>query len=146
MMLFRFAAMFAGLAFISAAGRFLKLNPTAMALIFLIGVLFASAYWGLRYALVLSIVATAVFNFFFLPPIYTFTVADPQNWFALVAFLVTALVAGRLSERLRMEKLASQHRRHEVERLYALSQQLLTTETLISLLNTLPRIVAETFR
>jgi two-component system sensor histidine kinase KdpD len=133
------------LAALVAIGRYLKLNPTAMALIFLIGVLFASAYWGLRYALVLSIAATIVFNFFFLPPLYTFTISDPQNWFALVAFLVTALVAGRLSERLRKEKVASQHRRHEVERLYALSQQLLTTETLISLLNTLPRIIAETF-
>ena len=142
----RYGVIVVGLAIVVALGRSLDLNPTAVALIFLIGVLFASAYWGLRYALVLSIVATAVFNFFFLPPIYTFTVADPQNWFALVAFLVTALVAGRLSERLRMEKLASQHRRHEVERLYALSQQLLTTETLISLLNTLPRVVAETFR
>jgi len=143
---FRYVVILGALAVVVALGRYLRLNPTAMALIFLIGVLFASAYWGLRYALVLSIVATAAFNFFFLPPLYTFTIADPQNWFALMAFLVTALVAGRLSERLRKEKVASQHRRHEVERLYALSQQLLTTETLISLLNTLPRIVTETFR
>jgi two-component system sensor histidine kinase KdpD len=141
----RYVVIFVTLAIVVLLGRYLDLNPTAMALIFLIGVLFASAYWGLRYALVLSIAATAVFNFFFLPPLYTFTIADPQNWFALVAFLVTALVAGRLSERLRKEKVASQHRRHEVERLYALSQQLLTTETLSSLLNALPRIVAETF-
>ena len=86
--------MFAGLALLTAAGRYLDVNPTAIALVFLIAVLFASAYWGLRYAVVLSIVATACFNFFFLPPLYTFTIADPQNWIALVAFLVTALVAG----------------------------------------------------
>ena len=77
-------------------------NPT-IALLFLIAVLFASAYWGLRYAVVLSFVATAAFNFFFLPPLYTFTIADPQNWVALLAFLVTALVAGNLSERARRE-------------------------------------------
>ena len=137
--------MFAGLAVITAAGRYLDVNPTAIALVFLIAVLFASAYWGLRYAVVLSIVATACFNFFFLPPLYTFTIADPQNWVALVAFLVTALVAGNLSERARREADDAKRRRHEVERLYALSQQLLTTENLVSLLNALPNIVTDTF-
>jgi two-component system, OmpR family, sensor histidine kinase KdpD len=137
--------MFAGLAVLIALGRYLDVNPTAIALVFLIAVLFASAYWGLRYAVVLSIIATASFNFFFLPPLYTFTIADPQNWVALLAFLVTALVAGNLSERARREAEDAKRRRHEVERLYALSQQLLTTENLVSLLNALPKIVTETF-
>ena len=137
--------MFVGLAVLTAAGRYLDVNPTAIALVFLIAVLFASAYWGLRYAVVLSIVATVCFNFFFLPPLYTFTIADPQNWVALVAFLVTALVAGNLSERARREAEDAKRRRHEVERLYALSQQLLTTENLVSLLNALPNIVTDTF-
>ena len=59
----RYFAMFAGLAVLTAAGRYLDVNSTAIALVFLIAVLFASAYWGLRYAVVLSIVATASFNF-----------------------------------------------------------------------------------
>ena len=143
--LVRYVEMLLGLALIVVVGRYVHLNSTAVALVSLIGVLFASAYWGLRYALVLSLVATAAFNFFFLPPLYTFTIADPQNWFALFAFLVTALVAGNLSDRLRREMEESKQRRLEVERLYALSQQLLTTETLISLLNALPRIIANTF-
>src|SRR5215813_2420933 len=143
--LLRYVEMLLGLALIVVVGRYVHLNSTAVALFSLIGVLFASAYWGLRYALVLSLLATAAFNFFFLPPLYTFTIADPQNWFALFAFLVTALVAGNLSERLRREMEESKQRRLEVERLYALSQQLLTTETLISLLNALPRIIADTF-
>ena len=137
--------MFAGLAALTAAGRYLNVNPTAIALLFLIAVLLVSAYWGLRYAVVLSIVATAAFNFFFLPPLYTFTIADPQNWVALLAFLVTALVAGNLSERARREAEDAKRRRREVERLYALSQQLLTTENLVSLLNMLPKIVTDTF-
>jgi two-component system, OmpR family, sensor histidine kinase KdpD len=141
----RYVEMFAGLAAIIAAGRYLSVNPTAIALLFLIAVLLASAYWGLRYAVVLSIVATAAFNFFFLPPLYTFTIADPQNWVALLAFLVTALVAGNLSERARREAEDAKRRRHEVERLYALSQRLLTTENLVSLLNLLPKIITDTF-
>ncbi len=141
----RYVGMLAGLAAVVAAGRYLDLNPTAVAMIFLIAVLLVSAYWGLRYAVALSLVATAVFNFFFLPPLYTFTISDAQNWIALVAFLVTALVAGNLSERARREAEQSKQRRHEVEQLYALSQQLLTSEDLASLLNMLPRTIAETF-
>ena len=136
---------FVGLAAVTAIGGYLKLNPTVVALVFLIGVLFASAYWGLRVAVFLAVLATAAFNFFFLPPLYTFTIADPQNWFALAAFLVTALVASNLSERARREAEQAKQRRSEVERLYALSQQLLTAEDADSLLNSLPRIVAETF-
>jgi two-component system, OmpR family, sensor histidine kinase KdpD len=141
----RYLEMSAGLAGLIAAGRYLNVNPTAIAMLFLIAVLFASAYWGRHYALVLSVVATAAFNFFFLPPLYRFTIADPQNWVALVAFLVTALVAGNLSERARREAEDAKRRRREVERLYALSQQLLTTENLVSLLNLLPKIVTDTF-
>jgi two-component system sensor histidine kinase KdpD len=137
--------MFTGLAVLIAVGRYLDVNHTAIALLFLITVLLASAYWGLRYAVVLSVVATAAFNFFFLPPLYTFTIADPQNWVALVAFLVAALVAGNLSERARREAEDAKRRRREVERLYALSQQLLMTENLVSLLNMLPKIVTDTF-
>src|SRR5450755_2757863 len=137
--------MFTALAAVVLACRYLDLNPTAVALVFLIAVLLVSAYWGLRYAVVLSVAETAAFNFFFLPPLYTFTISDPQNWIALVAFLLTALVAGNLSERARSEAEQSKQRRHEVEQLYALSQQLLTSEDLASLLNMLPRTIAETF-
>jgi two-component system sensor histidine kinase KdpD len=112
---------------------------------FLVMVLLTSAYWGLRYALVMAVVATAVFNFFFLPPVGTFTIADPQNWVALFAFLVTALVASNLAERARREAEMAQQRRREVERLYALSQRLLASDNVLELLNTLPGYVQETF-
>jgi two-component system sensor histidine kinase KdpD len=137
--------MVAGLATAVATGRYVDLNPTAMAMIFLIAVLLVSAYWGLRYAVTLAFVATAAFNFFFLPPLYTFTISESRNWIALLAFLVTALVAGNLSERARSEAESAKQRRYEIERLYALSQQLLTTEDLASLLNMLPRTIGETF-
>ncbi len=123
----------------------LHVNQTTVALMFLVAVLLASAYWGLRYALVLAIGATAAFNFYFLPPIRTFTIADPQNWVALFAFLVTAVVASNLSERARREAEQSKQRRHDIERLYALSQRLLASENLLELMNSLPSYVQETF-
>jgi two-component system sensor histidine kinase KdpD len=121
------------------------MNPTTVALTFLLAVLVVSAFWGLRYSIFLAILATLAFNYYFLPPYGTFTIADPQNWIALVAFLVTALIASQLAEKARRQTLASTQRRKEIERLYGFSQQLLTTENLPELLNVLPRFVVEGF-
>jgi two-component system sensor histidine kinase KdpD len=112
---------------------------------FLVTVLLTSAYWGLRYAVVVAVGATAAFNFFFLPPFGTFTIADPQNWVALFAFLVTALVASNLAERARSEAEGAKQRRREVERLFGLSQQFLASENVLELLNALPKYVQEAF-
>ena len=141
----RYALAIAAIAVITAVGFKLHVNPTTIALMFLVAVLLASAYWGLRYAVVLAVGATGAFNFFFLPPIKTFTIADPQNWVALFAFLITALVASNLAERARREAEQSQQRRRDVERLYGLSQRLLASENVLELLNALPLYVQETF-
>jgi two-component system sensor histidine kinase KdpD len=141
----RYVSVFVAIGLITAIDFHLHVNPTTVALTFLIGVLLASAYWGLRYAAVLAIGATAAFNYFFLPPIRTFTIADPQNWVALFAFLVTALVASNLAERARREAEGAKQRRRDVERLYALSQRLLASDNVLELLNELPKYVQETF-
>ncbi|HEY8309022.1 MAG TPA: DUF4118 domain-containing protein, partial [Gemmatimonadaceae bacterium] len=81
--------------------RWVHVNPTTVALTLLLLILVLAAEWGLRYAVVVSVLATALYNFYFLPPAGTFTIADPQNWLALFAFLTTAIIASRLSERAR---------------------------------------------
>ncbi len=121
------------------------INPTTVALAFLLTVLVVSAYWGLRYSVVLAVVATLAFNFFFLPPYGTFTIADPQNWVALFAFLFTAIIASQLSERARREAANAIQRRRDVERLYAFSQRLLGTDNIAELLNAIPGHVCEIF-
>ena len=125
--------------------RLLPVNPTTVALTFLVAVLLTSAYWGLRLAAYIAFLATAAFNFFFLPPYGTFTIADSHNWIALLAFLVTALVASNLSERARREAEEAKNQRRNVERLYALSQQLLTVENVPELMNTIPGFVVGSF-
>lgn len=142
---FRYAFVAAAIGGVSALGFRLHVNQTTVALMFLVMVLLTSAYWGLRYAVVMAVVATAAFNFFFLPPVGTFTIADPQNWVALLAFLVTALVASNLAERARREAEHSRQRRREVERLYGLSQRLLTSENVLEMLNALPSYIQEIF-
>lgn len=125
--------------------RVLHVNPTTVALTLLLAVLAISAFWGLTYAIITALVATAAFNYFFLPPVGTFTIADTQNWVALFAFLVTAVIASQLSARARREAMDATRRRHELERLYAFSQQLLVAEHVVGLLNSLPQHVVESF-
>jgi PAS domain S-box-containing protein len=76
-------------------------NDTTVALAMLLVVLFIAATWGVWPAFFASVVGMLSFNFFFLPPIYTLTIADPRNWIALAAFFITAIIAGQLSERAR---------------------------------------------
>lgn len=125
--------------------RLLPVNPTTVALTFLVVVLITSAFWGFRVALFSAIAGTALFNFFFLPPLGTFTIADPQNWISLLAFLLTAVVASNLAERARRQTELARQRRVELERLYALSQQLLTLDNTAQLLNRLPADITQTF-
>ena len=65
------------------------------------------------------------FNYYFLPPVGTFEIQDPQNWVALTAFLITAIMANQLSARAKRRTQEAVERRREVEGLYALSQSLL---------------------
>jgi two-component system, OmpR family, sensor histidine kinase KdpD len=125
--------------------RRLHVNETTIALTFLIGILLVAANWGLRHAIYLSILSALAFNFFFLPPVLTFTIGDSRNWVALLAFLVTSIVAGQLAERARREAKISRHRQREAERLYEFSQQMLVTGNVIDLLNMLPQMIAATF-
>ncbi len=108
---------------IGAATGVLKLfrthvNTTTVALAFLLIVLFIAARFGSRPAVVTSIVGVFCFNFFFLPPIGTLTIADPDNWIALAAFLITAVTAGELSARARRRAEEAEAGRREIERLY----------------------------
>ena len=119
-------------------------NPTTVALTFLVGVLIVSANWGLRPAVFMALVATLAFNYYFLPPVGTLTIADPQNWVALFAFLVTAIIASQLAERARREAQSANERRREAERLYSFSQQLLSSDNVVELLNAIPRYIVET--
>jgi two-component system sensor histidine kinase KdpD len=123
----------------------LHANATTVALTFLLAVLLVSANWGFWYAAFVAVISTLAFNFFFLPPFGTFTIADPQNWVALFAFLATAVIAGQLSERARREAMTANQRRTEIERLYVFSQHLLTIESFPELVNLLPRHIAEMF-
>ena len=143
----RFAGLLAGVAAITALyALILHVNPTTVALTYLVGILLVASSWGLVEATVASIAAVLCFNFFFLPPVGTFTIADPQNWVAFVAFLVTAIVASQLSGRARRRELDAAARQRDLERLYALSRSLLLSEGGSATPGAIARHVADAFQ
>jgi two-component system sensor histidine kinase KdpD len=125
--------------------RFSGTSNTTVALTMLLLVLLLAGNWGLRYAVGASVAGTVLFNYFFLPPVGTFTIADTRNWVALFAFLGTAIYASHLAARIREESEEANARRHESEMLYRLGRQLLQPENVSQLFNYIPSSVANSF-
>ncbi len=95
-----------------------QLSSTTVALTMLLAVLLIATVWGSSPAYLASVLAMLCFNFFFLPPVGTFHIADFQNWIALLTFLITSLVVGRLSAQAKKRAAIAEAGRNEVERLY----------------------------
>ena len=122
-----YAGALLGVAAVTAAGApFVgRLNDTTVALAYLLVVLFVAARRGRGPALAASLLAVLTFNFFFLPPLYELTIADPRNWVALAAFLITAVVAGQLSEQARRRALEAEAGRERARQAAAYDRSLL---------------------
>ncbi|HKG21800.1 MAG TPA: DUF4118 domain-containing protein, partial [Blastocatellia bacterium] len=94
------------------------INSTTVALALLMVVLLVATVWGARPAVAASMLGMLCLNFFFLPPVGTFTIAAPDNWVALAAFLLTAVTAGQLSAQAKRRAEEAEAGRVEIERLY----------------------------
>jgi two-component system sensor histidine kinase KdpD len=116
----------------------LKLFPgladSSVALLLLLAVFACAWIWESGPGVVAAILATLGFNFFFIPPIYTFTVDDPRNVAALFVFLVTGLLIGRLSATSRERLRLVEAERSELANLTRLSQAFLADTNRESLL------------
>ncbi len=120
-------------------------SVTTVALALLLVVLGAATLSRLPVAIVVSIAAMLTLNFFFLPPVGTFTIADPQNWIALAAFLVVAVIASNLSAAAQQRTREAVARRNEVTRLFDLTRDVLLTTQTASAMDALARHVARRF-
>src|SRR5581483_1168957 len=142
----RIAGSIAAVAAVTAAyAKAVHVNPATIALSYVVVILLIATAWGIAESTVASVAAMLCFNFFFLPPVGTLTIADPQNWVALVAFLATAIVASQLSGRARARNIEVVSRQRDLERLYALSRALLLSESGGALPGAIARYIAEAF-
>jgi two-component system sensor histidine kinase KdpD len=106
----------------------------SISLVFLTAVLASAIAYGLWPSLFACLVSVLAYNFFFLPPLYTFTIADPENVVALFFFAVVAVIASNLAARVRAQAVAAQQRAKTTEDLYLFSRKLAGVVTLDELL------------
>jgi two-component system sensor histidine kinase KdpD len=125
--------------------RVFSVNNVTVALSFLLAVLAIATRWGLLEGLVASLASMICFNFFFIPPVGSFTIADAQNWVAFSVFVVTALIVSHLSASARKQALESTYRQREMERLYTLSRNLLLLEVHGTLAQETTNLIAQVF-
>lgn len=120
-------------------------NAATVSTTFLMIVFVVAATSRLWIAVVTSVVAMFCFNFFFLPPAGTLTIADPQNWVALFAFLAVSLVASNLSAVARLRTQEAVGRRDELARLFDLSRDVLVITDSREAISILARAIARRF-
>jgi len=120
-------------------------NPTMAALSFLLIVLLTATVARLLTAVVVCVIADLCLNYFFMPPFGTFTIADPQNWVALFAFVAVSVVASSLSSAVRDRALEVSARRDELARLFDLSRDVLLTTDSTEAISQLARFVSSRF-
>lgn len=108
------------LALVTVAGRAAGVNATTAGFAYLLLVLGFSTWSGWAVGIAASVGATFCLNYFFLPPVGGLTIAEPANWVALGAFLVSSALVSRLVSLAREQAAEAERRRREVETLYDL--------------------------
>lgn len=101
------------------------MTVSSLGVVYLLGVVLVSAYWGLWFGVAMSVASAAAFNFFHLSPALRFTIDDSRNWAALAAFLVVAVATSSVSELARSRAIEAERRRAEADLAAELAQMLL---------------------
>ncbi len=106
-----------------------QVAPTvSLGVVYLPAVLLIAAYWGFALGLLASLASAAAFNFFHLPPVGRFTIANSSNWVALAAFVLVAVVVATMAELARGRAVEAERRRAEADLAATLARELLAGE------------------
>jgi two-component system sensor histidine kinase KdpD len=120
-------------------------SSTAAGMAFLVLVVWSATQAGIWLALYVAVICAISFDYFFLQPYRTLRLAGAQEWVAMFSFVACCLVVGRVAERARRQTQQAEQRREDVERLYALSQELMLHEDAEGLIHDLPRMIDRIF-
>jgi two-component system sensor histidine kinase KdpD len=115
----------AAVALLTVVAFRLHLNLSAAGSLYFLIVVVISVAWGFWEASVTSLVAVNCLNYFFVPPVLTWRVSDPQDWVALATFEITALIVSQLSTHARNRAKGEVQQRAQVEKLYELARRIL---------------------
>ncbi len=106
------------------------LDVANIGVVFLVGVLASALWFGLAPGIFTSVVSALAYNFFFLTPLYTFTIGDPESIVTFIFFLIVSVIASNLTARVRGQAIAARQRARMNEDLYLFSKKLAGTATL----------------
>jgi two-component system sensor histidine kinase KdpD len=120
-------------------------DSTVAALVFLVLVVWAATLAGRWLSLYIAVLCALSFDYFFLLPIHTLRIVGAQEWVAMLSFLASCVVVSRVAERARRQTRHAEQRREDVERLYALSQEMMLHEDAAGLIRDLPRLIDRIF-
>jgi two-component system sensor histidine kinase KdpD len=123
----------------------LHANSTTAGIVFLVLVVWTATQAGMRLSFYVAALCAVCFDYFFLPPYHSFTLAGAEEWMAMACFLVSCFIVGRVAERARRESREADRRQADVERLYALSQEMMLCEDAEQLIRELPRLIDRVF-
>jgi two-component system sensor histidine kinase KdpD len=129
----------------AAVLAWLGANSTTAGMAFLVLVVWFASQAGTWLSLYVALLCAIFFDYYFLPPVGTFQLTGIQAWVAMVSFLISSVVVGRVAERARNQARQAEHRREDVERLYELSQEMMLQEDAAGLIRDLPRMIGRIF-
>jgi two-component system sensor histidine kinase KdpD len=124
----------------------LNLNLSTSGSLYFLIVVMVAVVWGFWEASVTSLIAVNCLNYFFVPPVLTWRVADPRDWVALATFEITALTVSRLSTRAQRQARAEARQRAELEKLYELSRRILFLDRRRTIGPQIVSLIQEVFR
>jgi two-component system sensor histidine kinase KdpD len=120
-------------------------SSTTAGMAFLVLVVLFAAQVGFWLSLYVALLCGLSFDYFFLPPFHSLQITGIQQWVAMISFLLSCVVVGRVAERARAQARQAEQRREDVERLYELSQEMMLQEDAAGLVRDLPRLIARIF-
>jgi len=91
----------------------------SLSVVYLPAILLISIVWGLRLGLLASVAGAVAFNYFQLPPLHRLTIADEENWIALIAFVIVAAISSTVAGLARAQALEAERRREQADRALA---------------------------
>jgi two-component system sensor histidine kinase KdpD len=123
----------------------LQADSGTAGILYLVLVVWAATLAGRALSVYLAVITSFLFDYFFLLPLHTFGIAGVQSWSAMIAFVVSCVIVSRVAEQARRQTQQAEQRREDVERLYALSQEMMLHDDAAGLIREIPRLVERNF-
>ena len=132
-------------AFVTAVLVIMRADSGTAGILYLVLVVWAATLAGRAVSVFLAVIASFLFDYYFLLPLHSFGLSGLQSWLAMVAFVVSCVIVSRVAERARRQTRQAERRREDVERLYSLSQEMMLHEDAAGLIREIPRLVEHNF-